>query len=57
MEIRAWLRFNQSLRGITGYDELSAPLKLKGNALLALAEFEGIDTDSIKEQVLSPTQN
>jgi len=42
---------------VPGYDEASDPIKLEVNALLALAEDQGIDTDAIKGQAANDTYN
>ena len=40
-----------------GYDSASDPIKLEVNALLALAEDQGIDTDAIKSDSANETYN
>ncbi len=40
-----------------GYDSASDPIKLEVNALLALAEDHGIDTDAIKSKAANDTHN
>ena len=42
---------------VSGYDELSDPIKIEVNALLAQADALGIDTDTIKEKAYEATRN
>lgn len=42
---------------VSGYDELSDPIKIEVNALLAQADALGIDTDTIKEEAYEATRN